>query len=64
MQSLTDTFTTLIALALAAMAAVMSAPGHAVPSWQLSDWLQMSICPEADAMAGAIGEHPPTTQPP
>jgi hypothetical protein len=64
MPSVIDNCTTLVALVLAVVAAIMSAPGHADAPWQLSDWLQLSICPEADAMAGAIGEQPVQMVPP
>ncbi len=64
MPSAIDTFTTLVALILAVTAAIVSTPGHADAPWQLSQWFQLSICPEADAMADAIGEHPREAEPP
>jgi hypothetical protein len=64
MPSIIDTCTTLVALVLAVTAAIISTPGHADAPWQLSEWLQLSICPEADAMAGAIGENPAQVVPP
>jgi hypothetical protein len=64
MPSLVETCSTVFALVLAVVAAIMSAPGHADAPWQLSEWLQLSICPEADAMAGALGENPVGVVPP
>lgn len=60
MPTVPDAITVFIALALAVAAAITSLPLHAIATWQVSEWMQLSICPEADAMAGAIGEHPET----
>jgi hypothetical protein len=58
MPSITDNCTTCIALALAAVTAVMSMPGHhMVTAHEASQWLTRSVVPEIEAMAGAIGEN-------
>jgi hypothetical protein len=59
-----DTCTTLVALGLAAAAAIMSAPGHPDMARQMSAWLQSGMRPEAEAIAGAIGQHPDQVVPP
>lgn len=59
MPTTADDRTTYVALALAAIAAIMSAPGHnAGASHKLQELLSMSAEIEAAAMAGAIGEDP------
>jgi hypothetical protein len=58
MASMTDTFTTCAALVLATAAAVMSAPGQSDRTHEAARWLQSSFGVQADAIAGAIGEHP------
>jgi hypothetical protein len=47
-----------VALVLALVAAVMSTPGHAGRRYQALQWIQMAGSPEADMLAGAIGEIP------
>jgi len=58
MASMTDTCTTCAALILATAAAIMSAPGEPDRTYEMARWLQMSFAVQADAVAGAIGEHP------
>jgi hypothetical protein len=50
---------TCVALILALVAAVMSTPGQSGGTDQVQKWLQMGAAPEADVLAGAIGEIPP-----
>jgi hypothetical protein len=59
-----DTCTTLVALVLAVVAAITSAPGRVDMPRQLSVWVQLGSGPEADATAGAIGEYPIQAVPP
>ena len=49
---------TVVALILALVAAVMSMPGLAGGSYQALGWIQMGVCSEVDMLAGAIGETP------
>jgi hypothetical protein len=56
---------TYIALTLAAMAAIMSAPGQTREMFkELPGLLVSSAAPEAAALAGAIGERPEAVLPP
>jgi hypothetical protein len=54
---------TLLALALAAVAAILSAPDHPNKMHPISQWLTASVTPEAAAIAGAIGGNPDVLQP-
>jgi hypothetical protein len=56
--------TTCVALALAATAAVMSAPGQADKMHQMLQWPQLNDRPKAAAIAGAIAENPRVIIPP
>ena len=58
MPTIADVLTICIALGLAMMAAIESTPGQADRTYQMSQWVQASFSPEAEAVAGAIGEHP------
>ncbi len=49
---------TYIAVTLAAAAAIMSAPGQAKDPYHIGRFLLSTAAPEADAMAGAIGDDP------
>ena len=57
MPTIPDTITVFLAMALAATAAVKSTAGGTDTPILFAQWMQLSICPEADAMADAIGEH-------
>jgi hypothetical protein len=59
MPTTADDRTIYVALALAAVAAIMSVPSHnAGASHKLQELLSMSAEIEAGAMAGAIGDDP------
>jgi hypothetical protein len=47
-----------VALILALAAAVMSTPNHAGRPYQALQWIQVASAPEADMLAGAVGETP------
>lgn len=47
-----------VALILALVAAVMSTPDQADRPYQALRWVQTGVSPEADMLAGAIGEIP------
>jgi hypothetical protein len=53
-----------LSLALAAAAAILSAPDRPRKMHQISQWLTVSTAPEAAAVAGAIGENPDVLQAP
>jgi hypothetical protein len=53
-----------IALALAATAAIMSAPGQADNTGQILQLLFSTAAPDAAAIAGAIGDNPQSLMPP
>jgi hypothetical protein len=65
MPSQTGNFSTYIALALAAVAAVASAPGHADATFQRLQWLRLiSASSGAAALATALSNHPESLLPP
>jgi hypothetical protein len=47
-----------VALILALVAAVMSTPGQTGRPYQALRWMPVGVSPEADMLAGAIGEIP------
>ena len=47
-----------VVLILALVAAVMSTPGQTGRPYQALRWIQMGVSPEANTLAGAIGETP------
>ena len=64
MPSKTDGCSAYIALALAATAAIMSAPGQADNTGQVLQVLFSTAAPNAAALAGAIGDNPQSLMPP
>ena len=48
---------TYVALVLAALAAVLSAPGGADDAHRITQFLVSTAAPEASAIAGAVGEN-------
>jgi hypothetical protein len=58
MASRSNVCATWVALSLAVLAAIMSAPGQADRTTATLRWLQLCVGPEAVAAAGAIGEDP------
>jgi hypothetical protein len=65
MSSKADSWAIYIALVLAAVAAVMTAPSNAGEADKKVEWLLLTIGgSESAAMAGAIGENPEFAVPP
>jgi hypothetical protein len=65
MPSRTENFSTYVALALAAVAAIISAPGQADATYQELRWLRLtSATSGAAALATALSDHPEALLPP